>query len=144
MCRAAAWERKNSDFRLVSITASQSSSLKSSASARRMIPALLTRMSSRPSSANGPVDDLLDRARWSTGRPRSSPRGGRSLRDLLAVSSAGVRPTSATSAPASASATAIALADAGVGAGDDRDFAADRSNGLTHCSWQMSRTFMSV
>ena len=46
---AAAWARKKADLRLTSITASQSASLNSSASARRMMPALLTRMSQRPS-----------------------------------------------------------------------------------------------
>ncbi len=46
--RATACDRKKADFRLVSITASQSSSLKSRLSARRMMPALLTRMSTGP------------------------------------------------------------------------------------------------
>ena len=45
---ATACERKNALLRLTSITASQSPSVNSIASARRMMPALLTRMSSRP------------------------------------------------------------------------------------------------
>ena len=48
--RPAACERKNSAFRSIWITLSQSSSLKSSAGVRRMIPALLIKMSSPPSS----------------------------------------------------------------------------------------------
>ena len=47
MCRAAACARKKTDFRFTFITASQSASVKSSASARRMMPALFTRMSTR-------------------------------------------------------------------------------------------------
>src|SRR4051794_38786010 len=43
--RAKAWDRKNTDFRFRSMTASQSSSVKSMLSARRMVPALLTRIS---------------------------------------------------------------------------------------------------
>ena len=70
MCRAAAWHRKNSDLRLVSITASQSSSVKSSASARRMMPALLTRMSSPPSSATVRSTTCRHRRDASTGRRR--------------------------------------------------------------------------
>ena len=51
MWRPAACAKKNADLRLVSITASQSSSLKSTESLRRMIPALLTRMSILPNCA---------------------------------------------------------------------------------------------
>ena len=50
-CRAAAWARKNTAFRFTAITSSQSRSLNSSASARRMMPALFTRMSTRPNAA---------------------------------------------------------------------------------------------
>ncbi len=50
-CRAAACDRKKTAFRFRSMTSSQSFSVKSSASARRMMPALLTSTSSRPNSA---------------------------------------------------------------------------------------------
>ena len=46
--RAAAWLRYQRLFRFRFMTSSQSSSPNSSAGARRMTPALLTRMSSRP------------------------------------------------------------------------------------------------
>src|SRR5262245_1674562 len=49
MWRAAACDRKNTDFRFTSSTASQSASVKSMALARRMMPALLTRTWSAPS-----------------------------------------------------------------------------------------------
>ena len=45
---AAAWQVKNTDFRLSSCTASQSASLTASAGPRTVPPALLTRTSSRP------------------------------------------------------------------------------------------------
>ena len=118
------------DLRLVSITASQSSSVKSTASARRMMPALLTRMSSPPSSVERLVDHRPGPARWSTGR-RAIERGpAAGAADQLARSRRrGERPTSATSAPASASATRDPLADAGIGAGDDRDLAGEIEQG---------------
>ena len=50
-CRAAACDRKNTAFRFTAITSSQSRSVNSSASARRMMPALFTRMSMRPNAA---------------------------------------------------------------------------------------------
>ena len=43
-----AWQRKNIDFRLTSMTSSQSASERSTASPRRMMPALLTSPSSGP------------------------------------------------------------------------------------------------
>jgi hypothetical protein len=48
-CRATAWAKKNTVFRLRSMTSSQSFSLNLMASSRRMMPALLTRMSMRRS-----------------------------------------------------------------------------------------------
>ena len=57
MWRAAACERKNTDFRFTSSTASQSASVKSMALLRRMMPALFTRMCSPPSL----LDDLARR-----------------------------------------------------------------------------------
>ena len=47
---AAAWERKKTVLRLMSMTSSQSFSEKAMASARFMMPALFTRMSMRPNS----------------------------------------------------------------------------------------------
>ncbi len=106
MWRAAAWHRKNSVFRLVSITASQSSSEKSSASSRRIIPALLTRISRRPSlpttvSTTSVTGSIEDRSAETSSQRRPSAR------TCSAVPSAGLRPTAAISAPACASAMAM-------------------------------------
>ncbi|MND87942.1 hypothetical protein D3C80_799530 [compost metagenome] len=49
--RATAWDRKKTDLRFRFITSSQFFSLKVSASSRRMVPALFTRISTRPISA---------------------------------------------------------------------------------------------
>ena len=99
--RATCWLRKNRTFRLVSITASQSSSEKSRLSARRMMPALLTRMSTPPAlsqasattPARGAVEPRSALMKWKA-RPRA--------RTLSPVSSASERPTATMSAPASA------------------------------------------
>src|SRR5947209_4623265 len=82
--RAKSRERAKTDRRFTSITASQSSSLVSSRSARRMMPALLTRMSASPA------------------RSKIEATESRSAR------SASARATPTTFAPASCSASAMA------------------------------------
>jgi len=49
-CLAAAWQKKNTVFKLIAITSSQSFSVKSIASHLLIIPALFTKMSSLPNS----------------------------------------------------------------------------------------------
>src|SRR5690606_27774474 len=104
--RPAACDMKKADLMLTFITSSQSFSLKSTASARRIRPALLTRMSSPPSSASvcstsRPTGSMLIRlaSRLRKRRP--------SARTFSPVSAASTMPAAAMSAPASASATAM-------------------------------------
>ena len=47
-CLATAWDMKKTLLMLIFMTSSQSFSLKLMASSRRMMPALLTRISTRP------------------------------------------------------------------------------------------------
>src|SRR5690606_32390050 len=104
--RPAACDMKNADLMLTFITSSQSFSLKSTASARRIRPALLTRMSSPPSWAmvsctsrpTGSIDIRLA-SRLTKRRP--------SARTFSPVSAASTMPAPAMSAPASASASAM-------------------------------------
>jgi len=102
----AAWLRKNSTFRLTFMTSSQSCSVKSTASARRMMPALFTRMSTGPraavaSSRTRSTGSIEVRSAWmeTALRPLAST--------LPTVSSEARRATEATSAPAAASARAM-------------------------------------
>ena len=106
MSRTTAWDRKKTDFRLTFRTASQSSSVKSTASARRMIPALLTRMSMgpRPSVASftmRAIGSIEPRSAWI--EMAFTPLA----RHWPTVSSEARRATEAMDAPASASARAI-------------------------------------
>ena len=105
-CLPAAWLMKKADLMLTFITSSQSFSLKSTASARRIRPALLTRMSSRPRPS---MVSATTRATGSTLIRLASMLTKRrpSARTFSAVSSAGTMPAPAISAPAAASATAI-------------------------------------
>ncbi len=105
--RAKACDRKNTDLRLVSITASQSASLKSMASARRMMPALFTRMSTAPFQAIAPSvmrwwSEVVERSASIAMASRPSPSMPAMVRD------GSLRPTSTRSAPAEARASAIA------------------------------------
>ncbi len=77
MTCAAACDRKKAAFRLIARTSSQSVSLNSIAGARRMMPALLTRMSRRPISATIPVTILVS----------SVHSGGTQIADHLLVTS---------------------------------------------------------
>src|SRR5690606_4018400 len=104
--RPAACDRKKADLMLTFITSSQSCSLKSTASARRIRPALLTRMSSLPScdtvsSTSRPTGSIETRlaSRLRKRRP--------SARTFSPVSAASVMPAAAMSAPAAASARAM-------------------------------------
>ena len=126
--RAKAWERKNTALRLTSITSSQSASVKSTASARRMMPALLTRMSSGPS-----VGERRRRRRRVVegereARGPSGPRPAISAERLVERASGRRR---STSAPARGQAEGDRLADAGVGAGDQRAPAVE-AEGVAH------------
>src|SRR5687768_17258197 len=102
-----ACDRKKALLRLTSITSSQSCSLKSTASARRIRPALLTRMSMAPSPATvsstmRAIGSRVDRS------ARSARKRRPSARTCSAVAVASPVLTAAMSAPASASASAIA------------------------------------
>src|SRR5690606_17641945 len=104
--RPAACDMKNADLMLTFITSSQSFSLKSTASSRRIRPALLTRMSSPPSSASvcstsRPTGSMLIRLASRLTRRRPSAR------TFSPVSAASTMPAPAMSAPASASASAM-------------------------------------
>ncbi len=105
-CRPAACDMKNADLMLTFITSSQSFSLNSTASARRIRPALLTRMSSPPSPASvsstmRPTGSMLIRLASMKVKRRPSAR----TRASVSVGSA--MPAAAMSAPASASASAM-------------------------------------
>ena len=94
--------------RLTSITSSQSRSLNSSASARRMMPALLTRMSMRPKAAH-----VASRCAVQSGSRWPGPRGPSAQRrpaasTAAAVCAASLRPTARCRRRRVASATAIA------------------------------------
>ncbi len=124
MWRPAAWHRKKTDFRLVSITASQSSSVKSTESARRMMPALLTRMSSRPS-----FSSVSSTRRWTGSMVERSaetisarrPRARTFVDGFL-----GGRPADRGDVGAGGcQGEGDRLADAGIGAGDDGDLAGE-------------------
>ena len=124
--RAKAWDRKNTALRLTSITSSQSASVKSTASARRMMPALLTRMSSGPSGR----ERLRRRRRVVEGEPEwppLQPLGGDQLERLVER-----RPPGGDHlGPGAGEAERDRLADAGVGAGDERDLAVE-AEGIAH------------
>ncbi|MNV85674.1 hypothetical protein D3C71_1796450 [compost metagenome] len=150
---------------LTFITSSQSCSLKSTASARRIRPALLTRISSPPRPS------MVSRMTRSTGsmliRLASMARQRRPSAVMAAmVSVGGWMPATATSAPACASATAIPCPRP-VLPPVTRATLPSRLNGLAiayavlfqcgtdaaravraacggHLSWQMSSTCMSV
>src|SRR5260221_430879 len=104
---ARAWAKVRlsvkTELRFTSSTASQSSSLVSRAGARRMMPALLTRMSAGRT-VSRMVAAALRSARSTCTRMARRPAS----RTALAVSRRSPRATSATSAPASARATAMA------------------------------------
>ncbi len=102
----AAWLRKKRTLRLTFITSSQSCSVKSTASARRMMPALFTRMSTGPSAASvssriRSIGSMEVRSAWTETAFRPLAR------TLPTVSSDARRATEATSAPAAARARAM-------------------------------------
>ena len=97
---------KNADLMLTFITSSQSFSLKSTASARRINPALLTRMSKppRPSSVSFTTRSIGSTViRFASIATKRRP----SASTLAWVSVGAWMPAAAMSAPASASATAM-------------------------------------
>jgi hypothetical protein len=108
MCRPAARHSRKTPCRLTSITAIQSSSDVSTVGPRRMMPALFTRMSRRPSAAtvsrtsrSGVAGSAMSPTPSSARRPAPRTRA--------AVAEPGVwLPCTATSAPASARAKAMA------------------------------------
>src|SRR5918997_31085 len=107
--RAAAWLRYQRLLRLMFITSSQSFSPNSSAGARRMMPALLTRISRRPSSvAHSPTIPAACSARASMRSTFMAWQRLPSFSICSRVSSGGRTSRTATSAPASASPTARA------------------------------------
>ena len=134
--------RKKTDLRFTSITSSQSASVKSTASARRIVPALLTRMSARPSAFSVVRHDVRDRL-----------HGGEVGADVMEAAAGGLHPRFGLGRRRAADGGDVgaglgqrdrdALADAGVGAGDDGDFAG-KIEGRAHFSWQISSSFMSV
>ncbi len=106
-CRATLWLSHSAADRLTSSTESQSSGVRSSASTRRMMPALLTRMSISPKASRaaptisaGAPDAATSRFSPWKRRPAASTS--------RAVSVMSERWTPRMSAPACASATAIA------------------------------------
>src|ERR1017187_3677411 len=108
MCAPAARESRNTAVRLISITASQSSSECSTAGARRMMPALFTRISTAPIAATASsitrsacARELRSAARQCVRTPAFSPM-------RFAVSSGAAISCRTTSAPAWAKPSAIA------------------------------------
>src|SRR5450759_3762106 len=104
----AARHRRNTAVRLISSTSSQSRSSWSVAGARRMIPALFTRMSTLPIASTASVTRRIDSARSDRSATMHFVRTRVFSRMARSVSPAQHRPCSTTSAPASASAVAIA------------------------------------
>ena len=104
--RATAWLKKNTVLRLRSTTSSQSFSLNLIASSRRMMPALLTRMSMRPPRLLAWATRSAGRRRR-TGLARRSGSGGRWPGRRHGCRPGPVTLTPTTSAPACASATAM-------------------------------------
>ena len=135
--RAKAWERKKTALRLTSMTSSQSASVKSTASARRMMPALLTRMSTGPS-----VGELAGggdrRVEGELERPRRQALGGDQREGRVERRAAGGDHLG----PGAGHAEGDRLADAGVGAGDERDLAVE-AEGVAHRSASIATMSMS-
>jgi hypothetical protein len=131
MCRPAAWHRKKTDLRLVSITASQSSSLKSTASARRTIPALFTRMSIPPSSARVCSTTPWTGATVERSAVTSAAAGGSHQSGRFFGAGAA---DEGDVGPRLRKRDGNALADAGIGAGDDGDPAGE----IEHCAHNIS------
>ena len=126
--RATACARKNGTLRFTSITASQSSSLKVSASSRRMMPALLTRISTRPASLDGLRDDVrgfVAALQVRVHRVELAARGGDAA---LGIRGAGARDADDVGARLRQR-DRDALPEPGVGAGDERDLAVQRERG---------------
>jgi len=99
---------RKTEVRLISSTRSQASSGKSTAGARTVVPALLTRMSTEPQAAKTSATTCSRKARWDM-----SPRKARTGAPKAAISaqvSSGIALLlrTATRAPASARATAAA------------------------------------
>ena len=108
MCRPACCIRRKTLVRFTSITASQSSSEYSAAGARRIMPALLTRISIAPKC---PTVSSTSRAQTS-GKP-TSPTSATAFAPAASILccvalGAALEPCTATLAPACASATAMA------------------------------------
>ena len=121
--RATRCRQKNTPLALTRWMRSQSASVRSMMSARRVTPALFTRMSIWPNAASASLHHAVD---FVAGR-RHPPalRAARRWPAMIASAAAAAlaRSMSATTtwAPASASATADGLADALAGAGHQRD-----------------------
>ena len=100
---------RNALDRLTAMTRSQSSSECSAAGARRIVPALFSRMSIGPSAASASRDDGRRRLRIAEVAASPWPTGGRARRSPPPCPSGGtLRSCTTTSAPASASASAMA------------------------------------
>ena len=131
-CLPAAWHMKNADLMFTFITSSQSCSLKSTASARRIRPALLTRMSRRPKTGDRVSSTMrtnrLDRDQVGldvdeAAAERAHLRGG-----LLGRHDAGDRDIRTRLGKRQRD----ALAQAGVAAGDQRDLAGQIEQCVAH------------
>src|SRR6185436_5466086 len=109
MCAPAARQRRNALDRFTSSTASQSASGYATASARRMIPALLTTMSRRPMRSRTPGTSASTASRCWRLATRPAVRTPHSDASAAAASAGAlVLACRTTSAPAFASARAIA------------------------------------
>ena len=89
MCRPAARHSRNTLERFTSITASQSASPYAAASARRMMPALLTRISSRPKRSRTPGTSVSAASRCRRSATRHAVRTPHSDASAAAATSAG-------------------------------------------------------
>ena len=135
--RAKAWERKKTALRLTSITSSQSVSVKSIASARRMMPALFTRMS------RGPRVSSVCAAAAGMSRASSSGRAFRPSAAIRSRVSVTRRAAGRDHLGAGAGhADGDRLADAGVGAGDESCLAV-KAEGVDHRSASIATMSMS-
>ena len=107
--RPAAWESRKTAFKFTCITSSQSRSLNSRTGVRRMMPALLTRISRPPNSATTRATNSFRSLACASSKLTLSERKRRPrARTRVAVFSSEPLPNPAISAPASAKATAIA------------------------------------
>jgi len=106
--RPAAWESRNTLVRFTSITVCQSSSVNSTAGARRIIPALLIRMSMRPSFSKVSSTTFAGESGSAMSPTTSTPfPPDASIARSVSAEFPAVLQCDATAAPASARASAI-------------------------------------